>query len=332
MNIDFSKLLGIDRQIQRVKDAAERLTRKATFWKEETDLYVLGSSILWGQGLLDEQKIHHHVRLWLEKSLSERVHVHLLAHSGAQIGTPSAGPPKPLFGEVPTPRPTLSEQIDLCPLTVGRKVRVLIEAGINDVGGSRILNPGTTESSISKLTRRCCGDDLLGVLRQLTGKLPSAEVFVLGYYPILATPADPDEVDRVLNAEGIDESEREAGFGDQSIKNCKVFWHEADRCMRRAVNRIADETGLSCHFVPSGFTSENGMFGSDCLLFYPWSIDPLMKQRASACTRAIAEGRTGVHCYLAAAFHPDARGAQRISGEVIKVMERNYEKSGSPSV
>ena len=100
-------------------------------------MLVLGDSILWGQGLKEQNKTWYLVKTWLQTnghSVRERIE----AHAGAMIGTPGAEMPKTLtvHGEIASAYPTLHDQIDIAvrsyvdPSLVDL---VLVDGCINDV-------------------------------------------------------------------------------------------------------------------------------------------------------------------------------------------------------
>ena len=48
-------------------------------------MLVLGDSIMWGQGLRDEEKFSSRVKCWLQEKTNREVKLHVEAHSGAVI-------------------------------------------------------------------------------------------------------------------------------------------------------------------------------------------------------------------------------------------------------
>ena len=296
----------------------ERASKWLRVWQPWSELYGIGSSILWGQGLKEKWKIHARVARWLERERKERVRVHLLAHSGARL-TDGEGGGKPLHGEVPTASPTLLEQVELAPEARSGRVRVLLEGGINDVEGSRIVDPRTPAEEIRERTERAFREELPRVVEAVFGKFPNATVYLLGYYQILAEQAREGEVEELLKAEGVERKARdEPDLRERAVANTRVFQEESTRWLKR----LAEEAGERCVFVGSGIEPDEGMFGRDSLLFHPWSGDPMMKVRAGQCTTALLAGRTGMHCYLASTAHPNWEGARRYAERVIAAMGR----------
>src|SRR5688500_464062 len=52
-------------------------------------MLVLGDSIMWGQGLREEEKFSSRVKCWLQEKTNREVKVHVEAHSGAVISAES---------------------------------------------------------------------------------------------------------------------------------------------------------------------------------------------------------------------------------------------------
>jgi len=77
-------------------------------------MLVIGDSIMWGQGLKDDEKFSSRVRCWLQQKTDREVKLHVEAHSGAVIS--GAASALPLFsslnGEVNMTSPTINDQLD----------------------------------------------------------------------------------------------------------------------------------------------------------------------------------------------------------------------------
>jgi lysophospholipase L1-like esterase len=175
--------------------APEAATNSAN--QRELNMLVLGDSILWGQGLKDENKSWHLVKMWLEESDGVRVREKVEAHAGAVIGTPGTAPPKmlTLSGEINSAYPTLHDQVDnalrafVDPAHVDL---VLVDGCINDVNARRFLNAGNTPEVIQSLAREKCGAPVEELLIRIASSFPNAHIIVSGYYPAVSerTPRD----------------------------------------------------------------------------------------------------------------------------------------------
>lgn len=122
-------------------------------------MLVLGDSVVWGQGLSEENKFYTKVKDEIERELSGNRKVRQLvdAHSGAVIAPkkPKCCPIAP--GEVPIGTPTLFAQVDTAlskyaSFGVNRNdIDLVLPNGcINDIGFPLIVNPFTSQKTITK--------------------------------------------------------------------------------------------------------------------------------------------------------------------------------------
>lgn len=302
------------------------LYRFLSLFRPKSDLYVLGSSILWGQGHFPIAKIDTKIARFIESEFEERPYVHLLAHSGAVL----TGDPKfassPVSGEVPCPWPSVLAQVKMAPAPRSGRIRILIEGGINDVGGVRISSPTTSRDFIERATERACYHTFKEVLGALFARFPEAEVYVLGYYQILADRAGRKDVEEMLNREGISPIAADDDFdlAETAIANTRIFRERSDYWLRKASEEISTKNSGTCTFVSSGIDEKEGIFGKPSLLFHPWSNDPMMGKRARQCTIALARGQTGLHCYLAATAHPNEDGIDRYVAGLVSALKSRW--------
>lgn len=304
--------------LTKLVDGARRL-----FWPK-SELFLFGSSILWGQGHEQADKIGQKTAKWIENRFKERVRVHQMAHSGAFLsGDPEGGAPR-LHGEIPTPWPSVMEQVRISPKPKSSKVRILIEGGINEVGGNKIFSPATSPEYLASATKEACYVKLKAVLGKLSARFPGAEIYVIGYYQILADRARHGEVEEMLKQDPFPEQETDGwdfDFADRAIGNSRRFRELSDHWIKLAAKETAESHGGSCEFVASGFAEQEGMFGDPTLVFSPWTRDPMRRSRALHCTVAIARAQTGVHCYLAATAHPNGDGLGRYVSQITAAIE-----------
>jgi lysophospholipase L1-like esterase len=162
----------------------------------EFNMLVLGDSILWGQGLKEQNKTWFLVKTWLQTN-GQDVRERIEAHAGAMIGTPGAEMPKPLTvpGEIASPYPTLHDQIDNAVRSYvdpSHVDLVLVDGCINDVNARRFLNAGNTPEAIQALAQEKCGAPVEALLMRIASAFPNAHIIVSGYYPVFSdkTPRD----------------------------------------------------------------------------------------------------------------------------------------------
>lgn len=221
------------------------------------EMLVLGDSVMWGQGLREEEKFYTKVREALEREVvCRRVNLRVLAHSEATIM------PKREFcpdapSEVPARRPTIYAEVELAvqdyaaagvPLaSVGL---VVVDGGINDVTVARIINFFTPDDKIVSLARKFCGDAMRGLLDTVLRTFPAAAVVVPGYFPILSEQTDPNTMrDLIAAFFGLDrgtkmmkraqEMAARRGpnwFLKRQAALSSLWYRESDRNLQRAVD------------------------------------------------------------------------------------------------
>src|SRR5436190_3350017 len=172
------------------------------------NLLVLGDSISWGQGLRDDHKASFLVKSWLEQQTGREVRQTMQAHSGAVIG-PSESPTDTaardaaltLDGELSRAYPTINDQVDYAVKAFGNPARVdliIVNGCINDVDFRRLLNAANTPDHIREIAQAKCGPPVEAWLKRITTTFPSAQVVIIGYYPILTEKTANDLFMRAL--------------------------------------------------------------------------------------------------------------------------------------
>ncbi len=188
------------------EDVANADLTSASQWANY-EMLVMGDSVVWGQGLLEDQKFYTLVRKELARRLGHDVNIVNKSHSGATImsynKTNLVEP-----GEVPLTTPTLWQQLEAaiagyhCEERVGQKNKpstpkyrckgvdlVLLNGGINDIGVPKILNPLTSEQTIKKASRKYCYQRMKEFLDEVLATFDNATVVVTGYFQIICAGA-----------------------------------------------------------------------------------------------------------------------------------------------
>jgi lysophospholipase L1-like esterase len=157
------------------------------------EMLVLGDSVVWGQGLPEEQKFYSAVRGVLVSEILRRSDVRMVvrAHSGATIMPRGEFSPRN-YGEVPVGAPTLYAQANMAAglydyLGVPRTgVRfVLLNGGINDIGFPTLINPFTRDGKLRAAIEQSCRVDMRDLLAFLARMYPNALLLVTGYFSII---------------------------------------------------------------------------------------------------------------------------------------------------
>lgn len=187
-----------------IHSAAAQTTQPAAGQSpRELNMLVLGDSILWGQGLKEQNKSWYLVKTWLETSNGTKVRERVEAHAGATIGSAGAEMPKSLtvHGEINSAWPTLHDQVDnavrayIDPAQVDL---VLVDGCINDVNARRFLNAANTPEGIQALAQEKCGAPVEELLLRIASTFPNAHLVLTGYYPIMSDKTSRDFFMRAL--------------------------------------------------------------------------------------------------------------------------------------
>jgi hypothetical protein len=286
----------------------------------------MGDSIVWGQGLLPQEKFSTLVQQALLPRFPGGVTLENLAHSGAIIGAGGAtGTPQ--VGEVPASRLSIMEQCDSFADSPDTVDLVLLNGGINDVSVATILNPFVL--GLDARIAHACHDGMLALLNKVTAKFskPSCKILVIGYYSIMSGKSDPIGITKILSLFGIAVPPffaQDADFVNPIINRCEQFFNGSTQQLQQA---IADAKDPRAAFVPSGFTDDNSVFVPGTSLLWGLDLDdglspldPVAAQRRPLCDLAHPpiEVLEREQCYRASAGHPNVQGAVQFSQQILK--------------
>jgi lysophospholipase L1-like esterase len=288
----------------------------------------LGDSIIWGQGLLPEEKFTTLVQQALLPAHPEGVTLESLAHSGAVIGANGAtGTPQ--VEEVPASRLSIIEQCDGFASSPDNVDLVIMNGGINDVGVATILNPLALIPSLDAKLVHACHDGMLVLLKKVSAKFSKStcRILVAGYYPILSAMSDPVGVSKLLSLFGVavpDFLEKDFDFINPVFNRCEAFFKDSTTQLMKA---IADAGDPRITFVPSGFTDANSAFVPNTSLLWSLTLtddlapqDPVAPSRHPLCEAAYPNPVQVLDreiCYRASAGHPNVQGAVQFSKQIM---------------
>jgi lysophospholipase L1-like esterase len=336
-------------------DAAARLPQQRPF-----HMLVIGDSIMWGQGLREENKFSTLVARWIESQLSGvQVLTSRWAHSGAVIqpddredrkkGTP---------GEVPNAYPSITAQVSTAVAAISPRYPVdlvLMDGGINDVSVWAILTTDPTISDklawIRRLTRERCTDRMKLLLPLVLGKFPSAKVVVTSYFPIVSPESDPRslaellavlDVSRVTSAVtpllrttlGVQaqlfHEEYVAGVGPV-VLNAEPLGRIVTAATSSAPPNPVDVGQVSGTGLASGrrtafalvpFKPENSYGAPKSWLWTAEQADQVYAQRRAQCRAAGVSNALNPKCYKAAMGHPNVEGAREYALAIQREIEQ----------
>lgn len=246
-------------------------------------MLVLGDSILWGQGLREQQKSWFRVKCWLQETTGRIVDVTVKAHSGAVVET-SAGQTQSYSSpnrEVNLPLPSINEELDEALKDYGDGARVdlvLVDGCINDVDVRNLLNASINVDLIRDRTKESCGAAMTRLLRRVVASFPNAHVILPSYYRIVSQETEDSAFIRLLVkqlagkpvVEGRRLSDKE--MRDRLIANSEEFYTVSTAGLREAVRQVNEELQARASkqkvlFVNIQFWPEHAFSAKDTLLW-----------------------------------------------------------------
>jgi len=242
-------------------------------------MLVIGDSIMWGQGLREEEKFSSRVKCWLQERTAREVKVHVEAHSGAVISGAAAA--KPTFtaasGEVNLTTPTINDQLDHA-IQFYQEDRtspslILMNGCINDVGVKNLLAASTPLEDLRAQTRKSCGEDMRALLQRVRNSFPESHVLVMGYYPLVSQLTDDNAFLRLLVKELNNQRPEARRMTDKEMRARLIAisdeWYKTSTAsLMEAVNKTNAAGSLpKAMFVEIQFGPEHVFAAPDTLLW-----------------------------------------------------------------
>jgi lysophospholipase L1-like esterase len=244
-------------------------------------MLVLGDSIMWGQGLRDDEKFSSRVKCWLEKKTNREVKLHVEAHSGAVISGAAPATP-PLFvtsnGEVNLTSPTINEELDhavnFYKANQATPTLVLVNGCINDVGVKNLLAVAMPLEELRAQIKRSCGADMQQLLTRIRGSFPQSQVLVTNYYPIVSAQTADNAFLRLLVKKLNNQKPEARRMSDKEMRQRLIAisneWYEVSTASLAEAVRQANATAASSpeiEFVEIAFGPEHVFAAPDSLLW-----------------------------------------------------------------
>lgn len=324
------------------------------------EFLVIGDSLVWGQGLEEDQKFYRMTKTWLRDEVfagTRAVRLNILAHSGSTIelsrdeekalASAERDPEEALHPEINVSFPDIRAQLAAAkrsyddPNNVGL---IMLSGGIPEVGVSNILNPFQSNEKLSADIKKYCYEHMHSLLGQAQKDFPNAKIVVIGYYPIITRytpmkrivndilevynwpawtkPLVNNPVKRILWRR----------FRGKMIKRSNIWFRESTIELQRAVDEAnKNTTSGSAVLVVPPFDEKNAYGTKDS---YLWMVakrgaasDPLSETRGEECRPALSQLRRDTDlryrtrlCELASIGHPNVQGSAVIADAVKRAL------------
>ncbi|HKP47744.1 MAG TPA: SGNH/GDSL hydrolase family protein [Pyrinomonadaceae bacterium] len=246
------------------------------------EMLVLGDSIMWGQGLNQQEKFSWRVKCWLEEKTKREVNLKIFARSGALL----SGAPAASFrfqsddGEVNLPYPSVNEQLDRAREFYGpaaAKVNlILLDGCVNDVDVSNLLNVTTDPEWLRQRINTNCKVGMHDLLKRVTAIFPNAYVMVTGYYRIISGSTADNAFIRLLAKKLNNQRPEAKRMSDKEMRarliNLSELWYSTSTAdLADAVSAINSELSTNgqprVSFVEIDFWPEHSFSAANTLLW-----------------------------------------------------------------
>lgn len=351
---EFLTSLGAIGVVIGFRDVGVGLARR----KSRFEMLVVGDSLIWGQGLREEQKFYHLTRQWIADELmgsGGEVNLNVKAHSGSTIKLDpdenaalkrgNLNGDQAFHPEVNVSFPAIDKQIESAIADYpepGDVDLIMISGGIPDVGVAKIINPLESNKKLRERIDLYCRGHMTEVLSDAAISFPNAAIAIIGYYPIITrhTP-----MKRIVN--DILELYNVPGWAKPLVNNPlkrnlwrlwkgkmikrSEIWHaESTKAFQLVVAELNRSGGRQrAVFVPSPIEEKTAFGTADSLLFTVARrgrpADPEGTVRVAECRPALSDLRKKTDlkystrfCELASVGHPNIDGSKAYA-ESIKI-------------
>ncbi len=302
---------------------------------------VIGDSVLWGNGLPEEDKISTLVAAGIEARTGRRAIVQRMAQSAARI-IPQPGDDvceAGCSGEVPLVSTSITWQAELLENPAQLDL-VLLDGCVNDLGLLYIMDPATPADELAWTSEFLCGHEMLALLLHVRERAPQAAIVVTGYYPFVSDQSDLLGISAWLQTLGQEVVPEGVALRNVLAEHSQTFVDAAHRGLRAAVAHAtaANDGGPASRiaFVDPGFGPENALFAPNSWLWnltsrnldipgleqdlHVFPEDPMHGFRLEWCFEPQVRS-TIIECLYASVAHPNPCGAWAYAAQVLRRLE-----------
>jgi hypothetical protein len=350
--------------------ASARYADSRSVQEADFELLVVGDSLIWGQGLDEDDKFYTLTRDWLADEVfgnDRRVNLTLKAHSGSTIkfhadeaaafkkaGRLETHSVKP---EINVSFPSIWKQVDVAAAEFEANGRspdlVMLTGGVADITVPKLLDPFGDNAELPRLISRYCRDDMFDLLLHISDAFPRTLIAVIAYFPIISPHTRRSRLfNSWLEAMAVPRFAKSIisnpitrpmldGIRRKGIKRSRIWFDESNRCFQEAVAKLNGIKGRrQAVFVPSPITERTCLETPASMLFGIEKKgrvnDPLYGHRVRECGEALRELKrsTGLKYSTRhceiAAVGHPNKDGSRAYAEAIKTVLRQYIAHGRP--
>lgn len=319
------------------------------------NLLVIGDSLVWGQGLKEEQKFYYLTKQWIKSEFlnGRPVDLKVKAHSGSTIKLDPAersalqladvSVTSKLHPEVNVSFPTIKAQLEAARREYpdpGVVDLVMLSGSVPEVGVANIISPFESNDKLRQDIELYSFGHMCELLTDTAATFPNSLIVVVGYYPIITrhTPMSrivndvlelynwPRWTKPIMNNPVKRQIWRL--WRGKMIDRSRIWHEDSDEAIGRAVRIVNEKFGAKrAVFVPTPFDEENGYGARQSLLFKVARrgrpADPKGEVRLEECGPALTELRRETNlryrtrfCELASIGHPNVEGAALIAAAI----------------
>ncbi len=321
------------------------------------EMLVIGDSMISAQGLQEKNKFYYLVKEWLQQEVFgtlRQVNLKVKAHSGSRIYLHEdeieeyrkVGDDVNKFhhAEINLSFPSITAQIDSArkeyenPETVNL---ILLSGGITDVLVANTVNPFLNEKKMRELIHKYCNEAMQEMLEHAAKTFPNAVIGVIGYFPIVSTKSNVNQLSRYLFkvvkfphplqwtfTNGMSKQFMKILRKNMAMRS-RIWVSESNRELNEAIAKVnAKFDKPKVIFVETPITEENCYGTKNTLLWETdkdnFPNDERYQERKIECPKALSEikfhhyGKLSERlCELAAIGHPNIEGSKAYA-EAIK--------------
>jgi hypothetical protein len=323
------------------------------------ELLVVGDSLIFGQGLLEKDKIYTHVAEWLRAS-GRTVNMKMKAHSGSTLkfhaneaeAYRKAGREETFYykPEVNVSFPSTWKQLEVAADEYQRERKngadlILLSGCVTDITVAKVLDPKGDDELLKRQAKQYCRDDMLDVLNHAARLHPSAKIAVVGYFPMISPKSngkrlfngwlEARDTGRVMKWFMNNALTRKLIFqkiGNRAIQRSRLWLEESNMQLASAVDDFNRQLGRTrAVFVRSPLTEDNSVEAPNTMLFRMLKNgvpeDPMFQERKVDCNQALTELKrsTGLDypirfCEVAGVGHPNPAGARKYAEAINEIL------------